>query len=463
MAGSYLKRSRHGTNFYFRRRVPDDLRRFVGKPYLVKSTGTGARREAGIIARTFATQTDHFFRHLRAMHDSDDADNLKVELIFKADFFDFGGLKSIHVEADTPEEQEQATAMLNSTLRSVVPAQPTRPEGLPFSEALTNYYENAQIKPTTRRTYSSRLDHAQAYFGADRDVRHIEQGDLSEYSRHVKQTVPDATTQGHYIRTIATFLNFHRIDKGWGTGLTTKTLVPKIDTPDSEDRDSFTVDQISVLFDNARKYKINEPCKYWTALAIAFTGCRIEELAQIHIETDLQKDDVSGVWFLNLNGKLDPDGVARKSLKNKSSWRCIPIHSALVEHGFVDFLKAQVRAGYTRPFEQGWKPSLFNDGTAYKWSHYITNWGGREINKLRKSGALVDAENKLSYFHSMRHLISGLMSRAGISPEASEAAMGHKYAGGDRERYQKLKSDPVLLSKMAIEPGLIALAELLDR
>ena len=443
--------------------MPDDLRRFIGKPYLVKSTGIGKRREAGIIARTFAAQTDHLFCHLRAMPDSDDAENLKIELIFKADFFDFGGLKSIHVEADTPEEREQATAMLNCTLRSVAPVQQTRPDGLPFSEALTSYYENAQIKPTTRRTYSSRLDHAQAYFGADRDVRHIEQGDLSEYSRHVKQTVPDTTTQGHYIRTIATFLNFHRIDKGWGAELTTRTLVPKKDTPDSEDRDGFTLDQIRVLFENARKYKIKEPCKYWTALAIAFTGCRIEELAQIHIETDLQEDHVSGVWFVSLNGKLDPDGVARKSLKNKSSWRCVPIHSALVVAGFIDFLKAQVKAGYTRPFEQEWKPSLFDDGAAYKWSHYITNWGGRELNKLRESGAIVDTEKKLSYFHSMRHLMSVLMSRAGISPEASEAAMGHKYAGGDRERYQKLKSDPVLLSRMAIEPGLVELAKLLDK
>jgi len=33
--GNYLKQSRRGTVFYFRRCVPDDLRLLIGKPYLV--------------------------------------------------------------------------------------------------------------------------------------------------------------------------------------------------------------------------------------------------------------------------------------------------------------------------------------------------------------------------------------------------------------------------------------------
>jgi hypothetical protein len=73
---------------------------------------------------------------------------------------------------------------------------------------------------------------------------------------------------------------------------------------------------------------------------------------------------------------------------------------------------------------------------------------------------IVDPDQKLSYFHSMRHSISGAMGRAKVSIEASEAALGHKFGGGDRERYMKLKHDPVQLSAEAFEPGLVELAQM---
>lgn len=300
-----------------------------------------------------------------------------------------------------------------------------------------------------------------SFFGEDKDVRHIEQGDLSEYALHVKRTVSNEVTQGHYIRTFATFLNFLRANKGWGAELTTKTLLPKKSTPDSDDRDGFTLEQMGVIFEHVRQYKETNPSKYWATLGIAFTGCRIEELAQTHIASDLLQDANSGTWYINLNGRPDPDGSQRRSLKNKASWRCVPIHSALVKHGFIEFLRAQKDAGFARPFESNWKANIFEDGEAYKWSHYVTNWGGRELAKLRESGQIADPENKLSYFHSMRHLVSQLMGRAKVPAEVAEAALGHKYAGGERERYNKLKSDPVQLSREAIEPGLMALASLL--
>ena len=37
MAGGFIQRSRHGTVFYFRRRVPTDLRDRVGKAHIYVS------------------------------------------------------------------------------------------------------------------------------------------------------------------------------------------------------------------------------------------------------------------------------------------------------------------------------------------------------------------------------------------------------------------------------------------
>jgi hypothetical protein len=71
MAGLFLQRSRHGTVFYFRRRVPDDLRAMVGHSYIVKSLSTEERRVAVIRARMFASKTDALFNEWRTMANDD--------------------------------------------------------------------------------------------------------------------------------------------------------------------------------------------------------------------------------------------------------------------------------------------------------------------------------------------------------------------------------------------------------
>ena len=333
-------------------------------------------------------------------------------------------------------------------------------EGKPFAAAVVEYL-GAQRKPTTRRTYKGHLAHAQAFFGEDKDIRLIEQAELAAYSRHALKDIPNSTTAGFHITTLCGMLNLFRSQEGWGPELRTKKLVQKKDTPDSNDRDAFTLDQLAVVIQSAAKFRSKEPHKYWVTVAAAFLGCRVEELAQINLLTDLHQDDATGIWYFDLNGTADPDGVVRKSMKNKASWRCLPIHSSLVEHGFVDYLQAQVRAGYSRPFESGIGALVGRDDGSMKWSHYITNWGGRELKKLRASGAISDPNNKLAYFHSMRHTFSITMRRAGVSPEIVEAALGHAYAGSERERYDKLKYDPVQLSREGVEAGLNCLVSVL--
>ncbi|MBS1129432.1 MAG: hypothetical protein H6R16_434 [Proteobacteria bacterium] len=400
--GSYLKLNRHGTVFYFRRRVPDDLRRVLGRRFLVKTLGAAGRREAIILARALASRTDVFFHHLRTMPNHDE--KIQVDLIFKLDFNDLGGLKSVHIEAETPEEHEQAKAMLNDTLDKI-PVNSNdiarKKPGMSFSGAMEAYLE-LQKKASTRGTYRSRLKHALAYFGAEKDIRHIEQAELSRYAKFVNQDVADSSTAGFYITTFCGLLNHFRLTEGWGGKLTTERLIEKAETPDSEARDAFSSVQLKALLINAAKYRAKEPHKYWVTVAMPFLGCRIEELAQVNLHTDLLRSEVAKVWYLDVNAKADSDGLKRKSVKNKASWRCIPIHSALVRHGFVDYLIEQRKKGFSRPFESGWKPAEFDNGAALKWSHYITNWGGRELKKLVSDGIIADEERKLAYFHSMR-------------------------------------------------------------
>ena len=51
MAQNFLISSRHGTVYYYRRRVPNDLRETIGKPYLVKTLGTRSQKSAHSLTR----------------------------------------------------------------------------------------------------------------------------------------------------------------------------------------------------------------------------------------------------------------------------------------------------------------------------------------------------------------------------------------------------------------------------
>lgn len=465
MAGIFLTKSRHGTVFYFRRRVPAAARGVIGQPIYVQSLATSDRRLAVIRARALAAHTDSIFQRIAMAKKFNDFDGCTVGYEIKFDFNELGRPSSIYVKAE-PEEQEA----VNSAIRAALGANPARgstnlspnPQK-PFSEAITEYFNKAQIKPQTKATYRSKLDHAQKFFGDLDDVLKIDQADFVSYCEHVMTTVPNPTSQSHYMTTVATFLNWHRVRSAELTPLTTKTLVPKRESPESEDRDAFTLDQLSAVFENANTYRRKNPHKFWATVAPAFLGCRIEELCQIHIKTDLVHDDEAGIWYLIFDGRPDPDGVVRKSMKVVSTWRRVPVHAVLIRHGFVEFLRNQQQAGFQRPFQKQWEPREATSalGTIIKWSHYISRWGGRELDAI---GARRGFDPKrLGYFHSMRHTFKHTLGEAGVPSEISEALSGRRYGGADAERYEKLKQNHRRLSAEGIAPGLDVLAALLDR
>lgn len=368
-----------------------------------------------------------------------------------------------------------------------------------FQKSYEEYMKEAGLKPSTKRTYRSRLMFAKSFFKdrlGDQPVVVIDQTWVWEYAKFVTLHVSNETTAEHYLHTLAGFLNWFRVryTKEFVPISTQKLLSREQSRPAADERDAFSLEDVEMLFENARRYRKRSPHKYWATIAIPFLGCRIEELAQLDLTSDLRRDAATGLWYLSLNQDPDHDGVVRKSLKKLASWRVVPIHSALVKHGFVEYLRSQVGQSKDskRPFEDRWKPwvpkvksdeadeadeasptategepSLEVSGSVgIKWSQYITNWGGRELAKVAKQkasdGKVFDISNK-TYFHSLRHTFKQTLDRAGVSREISEALSGRRYAGMDEERYRKLQKDLSVLSKDGIEAGLDKLVDLLQR
>ena len=465
MAGTFLVRSRHGTIYYFRRRVPKAAQHVIGREMFMQSLGTSDRHLAVVLGRSLAAQTDTIFQRI-AMATKSNANNGSIaNLIIKFDVNELGMLSSLYVEAE-PEEQDAVNSVIKTTLgalgeRGNKTSHPNTKK--PFADAVTEYFNKLQAKAQTKATYRSKLAHAQKYFGDVADVLQIDQGKFVGYCEHVLETVPNKTSQSHYMTTVGSFLNWFRTRTADLPALTTKTLIPKRTTPESDDRDAFSLDQLALVFENAKQYRRNNQHKFWVSIAPVFLGCRIEELCQIHLQTDLINDEEADIWYLKFDDLPDPDGVVRRSMKKVSSWRHLPIHATLVQYGFIDFLKAQQKAGFNRPFQQGWKPreKIEDHGKILKWSHNISKWGGRELVAIAARHKF-DA-TRLTYFHSMRHTFKRVMGDAGVSSEISEALSGRRYGSADAERYEKLKQNHVRLSREGIEIGLSAVSSLLDK
>lgn len=467
MAGNFLIKSRHGTIFYFRRRVPAAVQATLGQSVLVVSLRTADRRLATIRSRALAAQTDSIFQKA-LMAKTPTSDGFQFDYRFEIDLDELGFPKKIMVEAE-PEEQEAVNAAIRTALeaarRPEASELSTKPSRLqkPLTEAVSEYFMKATLKSSSKATHRSKLNHAMTFFGESTHVFDIDQTEFVRYCDYVPTTVDHVTTQGHYMATVARFLNWHRVRVGLPE-VTTKTLMPKRETPEADDRDAYTLEQLQLVFDNAAQYRRYRPCKFWASVAPAFLGCRIEELSQVHLNADFMKDDANDIWYFYFNGLHDPDGVMRKSLKKPSTWRSVPIHQALVKHGFIDFLIQQRKAGRIRPFELEWKPREVDDpeiGRIIKWSHSISKWGGHELGKLATRHQF--ERNGLGYFHSMRHTWKGVLGNANVPSEISEALAGRRYGSADAERYEKLKKDHVRLYREGIRPGLDVMAQMLDR
>lgn len=161
------------------------------------------------------------------------------------------------------------------------------------------------------------------------------------------------------------------------------------------------------------------PAQKWVPLLAAFTGARLEELAQLAV-TDVKLQD--GVHLIHFQERYDErDPGFRRSLKNASSHRYVPVHGALIELGFLDFVKQQRGDGHVHLFPRmKWAEQKKRD-KSYKVSQRFTTWWSAYsrsiVPDLKKS------------FHSFRHTFTERLRHAGVEEALADALTGHSTPG----------------------------------
>lgn len=139
--------------------------------------------------------------------------------------------------------------------------------------------------------------------------------------------------------------------------------------------------------------------KYWVPLLAAQSGARINELGQLRVSDVCFEQDIN---YLNItvddeNQDIESDhneeiSVPRKRVKTAASKRKVPIHTRIIELGFLDYVEACRTVGSPYLFPELDHQSRFGP------TKNLSRWFGRYLDRI----GIVD---RRKVFHSFRHNI----------------------------------------------------------
>jgi integrase len=177
----------------------------------------------------------------------------------------------------------------------------------------------------------------------------------------------------------------------------------------------FTVPELQTLLpalprDIAPKKHTPETALAWAVVIALYTGMRLEEIAQLN-KADIREAAGNGstVWVIDIHNGGD------NHLKNEWSARLVPVHSALVRAGFLDYVKAlpagPLFPGLVRRVSKGNKV------------------GARLGELFRKNLVALGIKRDGLCFHSLRHTVANTLDRAEVRSTDVSRILGQEVEG----------------------------------
>lgn len=189
---------------------------------------------------------------------------------------------------------------------------------------------------------------------------------------------------------------------------------------DSEAKHAYSKADLQKLFGTEihTQKEFKHPHYYWLPLLGVFTGARLNELCQLH-KSDIYQE--GSVWVISIN-----DSFPDQRLKNNFSRRVIPIHTKLIDLGFIQYLSS---VNHERIF-----PSLKLERDGYGTA--ASKWFARLKTKL--------GFTRGHDFHSLRHTVATQFKNNDISPIIAGEILGHAQNNITYDRYGK----SIVISKL---------------
>ncbi len=191
-----------------------------------------------------------------------------------------------------------------------------------------------------------------------------------------------------------------------------ESLKPKKQRRPDEERKIFNdADLRALFFPENKRTKPGYPSRLWIPLISVYSGMRLEEIAQLD-SSDIQSID--GVPCFDINN------AGGKKLKNLSANRIVPIHSSLIQKGFIEYVDGKSVGKLFPELKEG-------NG---KLGHYFSKWFGRYKKKI-------GINEKGKTFHSFRHNVATQLKHADVDVTKAAAILGHTVSGQSYGRYGK--------------------------
>jgi integrase len=326
-------------------------------------------------------------------------------------------------------------------------------QGKSFSEVMAVFMEErwgGKGDPKTAEDYRAALDLFVEVIG-DIPMKSVNHDTIREYKkalmripRHARKKYKDKsykeliemeledtlhpTTINKKLKRMSTFLKF-AVKNKW----LSENPVPDlflVQTKSARDyRAVYTSDDLKKLFqsDQFVKDTHKHSFEFWTPLLGLYTGCRLEELCQLHLE-DVREE--KGVWIFDINNNKE------KRLKTRDSARLVPIHPVLLDElKLVEYVRSLRERGEERLFPE---LSQYRDG----YSPRVSAW----YSKFKRACGIIDDGDKKKDFHSFRHtFINTLVQRSDVKDRMIKQLVGHADADITSGRYGKRVDPKVLL------------------
>lgn len=251
--------------------------------------------------------------------------------------------------------------------------------------------------------------------------------------------IAPGTFEDTYRAVVSRFLDWsitNYQDRGFPTSLTVKLIEYRGSKAGGANRQrAFKVPELKRLFEGAEMRGFaRDPAehhRFWLPHVGLYTGARVNELCQLHPQHDIQKDP-SGIWYFKITEDGEEVEDVRKSVKTGASRRLVPIHSALIKLGFIEYVERQRKAGAQLLFSP-FKPSRGRaSGEAEKWFRGLLHELGL---RDETPGA------RLVGMHAFRSTLLNKAMNEGIGN--AEVITGHAHSSSEQLKEDDKKSSVV--------------------
>ena len=180
----------------------------------------------------------------------------------------------------------------------------------------------------------------------------------------------------------------------------------------------------------------NRDMQYWGILIAMYTGARLNEIGSL---TPNDVKEHNGIVYFDIN-----DEEADKRLKTQGSKRLVPVHSELLNRGFMDYVEKSRKIGVKRPQE--------NTRLLYDLTFSEKTLWGRNLGRWANNTFFVNLgiKTKKKSFHSLRHSFITFMTSSGVEYETVRKIVGHS-SGDVTARYTHASVEDLPVLHNAIE------------